>query len=148
MPKKRAGHPDMPKTQTPQDLAVIARGTRYPLAAFLFVQRGLDFTVRRAHGEMEEDAPVDETMQRSRHVNGQTLCFGLRDYALQEYGLLARTVLRHWNIHSCEDFGSIVFAMVESGMMAKTDDDNIDDFYGVFTFGDAFRSAMDLTETR
>ncbi|MEM8739207.1 MAG: Minf_1886 family protein [Planctomycetota bacterium] len=119
-------------------LAEAVNSTRYPLDAFVFVQRGLDFTVRRAHGELEEDYDPDDPDQPSRHVTGQMLCEGLRDFALQQYGLLAGTVLRRWRITECEDFGHIVFAMVQSGMMHKTEDDTLDDFHNVFSFREAF----------
>lgn len=36
------------------------------------------------------------------------------------------------------DFGKIVFAMVESGIMHKTPEDNIEDFRDVFDFDEAF----------
>ena len=129
----------------PEDLAVVARRTRYPLAAFVFVQRGLDFTVRRAHGEVDESLP--EHLQPNRHITGRQLCFGLRDLAVQEYGLLAKAVLRRWNIHRSEDFGRIVFAMVDGGLMRKTDDDTIDDFSGVLNFNDAFTPDLFIVET-
>ncbi len=129
-----------------QDLASVASATRYPLAAFLFIQRGLDFTVRREHGDLDEEATPEQAMHKSRHISGAMLCYGLRDYALQEYGMLARTVLKRWNIHSCEDFGAIVFTMVEAGLMAKTDEDSIGDFFGVFSFGEAFGAAISLGE--
>lgn len=112
--------------------------THYPLDAFEFVQRGLDFTVRRAHGDLQDEYDPQDPDQPSRHVSGRMLCEGLRDYALQQYGLLAATVLRRWRVTRCEDFGRIVFAMVESGMMHKTDDDSIADFQNLFTFKEAF----------
>ncbi len=121
----------------PQKLTTIAKETNYPPDAFLFVQRGLDYTVRRAHGEMDEDQE-----HSSRHVSGEQLCLGLRDLALDEYGLLARTVLKRWNIHSCADFGRIVFAMVDAKMMQKTDDDTIADFEEVYDFAEAFTPAL------
>ena len=122
-------------------LADAVNSTRYPLDAFVFVQRGLDFTVRREHGELTEDYAPAAPDQPSRHISGRVLCEGLRDYAIQQYGLLAGTVLRRWRITRCEDFGHIVFAMVESGMMHKTEDDSIADFENVFSFRDAFGNA-------
>ncbi|MEO1235638.1 MAG: Minf_1886 family protein [Planctomycetota bacterium] len=119
-------------------LAEAVQSTRFPVDAFVFVQRGLDFTVRRTHGELDDDYDPRDPDQPSRHVSGKMLCEGLRDFALQQYGLLAGTVLRRWHVTRCEDFGQIVFAMVESGMMHKTDDDSIDDFRDVFSFRDAF----------
>ncbi len=132
------------------DLNAVACKTRYPLDGFIFVQRGLDFTVRRTHGQDQaaaesSAAEADAEESESRHVTGQQLCQGLRDFAVDQYGLLARSVLRRWNITSCEDFGHIVFAMVESGLMRKTDGDRIEDFQNVFDFADAFAPSLSLT---
>ncbi|MCC6580853.1 MAG: hypothetical protein IT440_10460 [Phycisphaeraceae bacterium] len=124
------------------DLWSIASKTRYHVGAFIFVQRGLDYTVRRIHGEPSGKANEEENA--SRHVSGQQLCQGLRDFAIEQYGLLARTVLRRWHIYRCEDFGHIVFAMIDAGMMRKTDQDNLDDFHGVFDFADAFSNELQL----
>jgi uncharacterized repeat protein (TIGR04138 family) len=108
----------------------------YPIDAYLFVQQGLTQTVRRAHGEAE----AEESSDASRHVTGQQLCQGLRDFALERWGLLARTVLSRWNITSTMDFGRIVFALIDHGFMRKTDEDSIDDFRNVFDFKTAFES--------
>lgn len=113
----------------------LARSSGYPVGAFVFVQRGLEYTVQRTHGPIDED---DEPAVGTRHVSGRQLCEGLRDFAIEEYGLLARTVLRRWRIRSCKDFGHIVFAMIEAGMMHKTDNDSLEDFAGVFDFEQAF----------
>jgi uncharacterized repeat protein (TIGR04138 family) len=144
-----------------KDLITVARETKYPLDAFHFVQRGLDFTVRRVHGEPPaaagspgtsggaakvEKSEKAEVETGSRHVTGQTLCYGLRDFAIQEYGLLARTVLRRWHINACEDFGRIVFAMVDAKLMNKTDEDSIRDFVGVYDFNEAFAPSVQLSE--
>ena len=99
----------------------------YPAEAYQFVQEGLGHTVRDIH-ENVTDAKA------SRHVSGQQLCQGLRDLALSQWGLLARTVLERWNITSSLDFGRIVFALIEVGQMQKTDDDTLDDFRNVFDF--------------
>ncbi len=120
------------------ELAQAVKSTRYPLDAFIFVQRGLDFTVRREHGEPADDYDPSDPDQPSRHVTGQQLCLGLRDFAIQQYGLLAGTVLRRWRVTRCEDFGYIVFAMVDAGMMHKTDVDTIEDFTNAFSFREAF----------
>ena len=112
----------------------------YPPHAFAFVQEGLRHTVdrlseARARGD---DGVGAAEVEGGRHVNGQELCIGLRDYAVSQYGLLARTVLEQWNIRRTEDFGRIVFLMVEAGLLRKTDDDSIEDFTGVFDFDEVF----------
>ena len=113
---------------------IIASVGLYPAEAYEFVQQGLSYTVHRTHADGK---PVSAT----KHVSGQQLCEGLREYALAQWGLLARSVLRRWNITSTLDFGQIVFAMIEAGQMQKTDEDNIEDFRNVFDFRTAFGSS-------
>ncbi len=105
----------------------------YPQEAFLFVQQGLTYTVEKIHaGVTDPDA--------SHHVGGRELCHGLRELALQQWGLLARTVLARWNITTTMDFGRIVFAMVQHDLLQKTDEDNPEDFRGVYDFRSAFET--------
>ena len=86
---------------------VVEELSLYPVEAFDFVQQGLAYTVNKLHGEK-----VDPSV--NRHVSGQQLCEGLRDYALLQWGMLAETVLRRWNITTTFDFGKIVFALLLS----------------------------------
>lgn len=113
----------------------------YPQGAFEFVRQGLEHTAQMVHGE--EPTVVGPHAghggdDSSRHVNGQQLCLGLKDYAIRRYGRLARLVLSRWSIRRTDDFGRIVFAMIEAGLMRKTDSDSIDDFCGVYEFDEAF----------
>lgn len=133
------------------ELVKVANMTPYPVDAFLFVRRGLDFTVQRIHGEMEAselDDILTPSEEMSRHVSGEQLCWGLRDYAVEQYGLLAKTLLKRWHIRESADFGRIVFAMVDNHLMLKTDDDTISDFTNVFDFDDVFsKEAIELNAT-
>ncbi|MDX2017186.1 MAG: hypothetical protein SFY95_06030 [Planctomycetota bacterium] len=104
----------------------------YPTEAYLFVRDGLAHTMKMVYGSEEP------TGDESRHVSGQQLCLGLKDYAQARYGLLARTVLDKWHIRKTDDFGKIVFAMIDAGLMRRTEDDSLEDFRGVFDFGEAF----------
>ena len=109
----------------------------YPREAFDFVRHGLNYTVQHLHGDnTDPDA--------SRHVSGSQLCEGLRDYALKQWGLLARTVLRRWSIRRTDDFGKIVFTLVENGHMSKTEDDRQEDFHNVFDFATAFDAGYQI----
>jgi uncharacterized repeat protein (TIGR04138 family) len=107
----------------------------YPAEAYEFVQQGLAHTVRKIHGN-----GAQEEQRICRHVSGQDLCEGIREFALARWGLLARTVLSRWNIRRTLDFGKIVFAMVESGYMQATDEDTLDDFRDVYDFKTAFET--------
>jgi len=108
----------------------------YAPEAYVFLRDGLAHTVAMVHGEDAVNEPPAE--DESRHVSGQQLCMGLRDYAIQRYGLLAKPVLTRWGITRTEDFGNIVFALVDAQLMRKTDEDTIEDFRGVFDFDEAF----------
>jgi uncharacterized repeat protein (TIGR04138 family) len=106
----------------------------YPIEAYEFVQRGLAYTVCQVHG-------LSGVSTKPRHVTGQQLCHGLRQYALEQWGMLARLVLRRWNITSTVDFGRIVFSLVEHRVMATTQEDRIEDFRGLYDFHTALESA-------
>ena len=109
---------------------ILARDERYAREAYLFVREALDHTQK-----MIGRPPRNEI----RHVSGGQLLEGARDYALNHFGPMALTVLEEWGIRSCEDVGEIVFNMVESAMLAKTEQDTIADFESGYDFDDAFR---------
>lgn len=107
----------------------------FPPEAFQFVRDGLAHTVRIMYGDA---GMAGEIEGESRHVTGQQLCLGLRDYAITQYGSLARVVLERWGVRRTDDFGRIVFAMIEAGLMRKTEEDRLDDFRAVYEFDEAF----------
>lgn len=77
-------------------------------------------------------------LKKARHITGQELLEGIREYALEQYGPLTRTVLNYWGIKETLDFGKIVFALVEVGMLRKQPEDKLDDFKDVYDFKTAF----------
>ena len=105
----------------------------YPPEAFEFVREGLEYTVHAIHGP-----PSDLSDGEDRHVNGRQLSLGLRDHAIRRFGLMTHSVLSYWNIHRSDDFGRIVYAMIEQNLLSRTDRDRQEDFCGVFDFEDAF----------
>jgi len=116
---------------------------RYHRNAYHFVFSALQFTQEKlnrtsSHVLHEEDA----------HINGAELCDGLRELALQKFGLLTRTVLRSWGVTSTDDIGRIVFELIERGEMRKTDHDALDDFFEVYDFEDAFDRGYSVDVTR
>ena len=104
--------------------AILARDSRYEADAYAFVRAGLDFTVRR--------------LEKQRHVSGQELLSGIREFALSEFGPMAKTILNCWGIRRTEDVGEIVFNMVESGLLGKTDEDRREDFANGYDFDEVF----------
>jgi len=109
---------------------ITAKDERYTREAYVFVREALDHTQKTVAKPSKDDGP--------RHVTGQELLGGIRDFALQQYGPMTLTVLNEWGIRACEDFGEIVFNMVENSLLAKTDKDSRDDFKGGYDFEQAF----------
>jgi uncharacterized repeat protein (TIGR04138 family) len=109
---------------------VLAKDRRYHRDAYLFVREALDYT---------QKSVARETRGQLRHVTGQQLLAGIRDYALGEFGPMTITVLQEWGIRRCEDFGEIVFNMVEANWLAKTEKDSRADFQDGYDFEAAFR---------
>lgn len=72
------------------------------------------------------------------HISGRELLEGIRAFALNQFGLLTVPVFRQWGIRSTDDFGRIVFELVERGEMRKTERDQISDFSDVYDFQEAF----------
>lgn len=110
---------------------IVAKDPRYTREAYLFVREALDHTQKMIGKAPKDDLP--------RHVSGQQLLEGSRDFALQQYGPMAATVLNEFGIRRCEDFGELVFNMVENSLLAKTDKDSREDFKGGYDFEEAFR---------
>lgn len=105
---------------------------RYDRAAYTFIRQGLDYTVKEIR---KKDA---QKSQRSRHVTGPELLEGLRQFALDQYGPMAKIVLNSWGIKRCEDFGELVFNLIEYNVFSKTENDKREDFAATYTFDDAF----------
>lgn len=103
---------------------IIEKDTRYPLEAYLFVLEALYFTRKK--------------FKKERHVTGQELCEGIKEFALSRYGPMTKTVFEHWGIKNTTDFGNIVFNMVNEKVLSKTEEDSIDDFKDVYDFDDVF----------
>ncbi len=107
-----------------------SKDPRYAKDGYLFVREALDYT-QKLIGKNNRG--------RIRHVCGQELLGGIRDFALAQFGPMAMMVFEEWGIHCCEDFGEMVFNMVEIGLLAKTEKDSRADFQGGYDFYDALR---------
>jgi len=106
--------------------------SRFDRKAYTFIRQGLDHTVK---GYKKNDAAKPHL---SHHVSGPELLEGLRTYALDQYGPLTKTVLNSWGVKRCQDFGDIVFNLIEYNVFSKTENDRREDFADIYTFDDAF----------
>ena len=109
---------------------ILAKDPRYDREAYRFVREALDYTQQKSD---------DSASEGIRHVSGQELLNGIRDYALSSFGPMAFNVFEEWGVRQCEDFGEIVFNMVEGGMLSKTSKDSRDDFKEGYDFAKTFR---------
>ncbi len=103
---------------------LLNKDSRYKVEAYEFIMQALHFTQKK--------------LNRKGHITGKELSEGIKEYALDKFGPMARTVFEHWGITKTEDFGEIVFNMVENNLIAKTEKDSKEDFRGVYDFKEAF----------
>ena len=116
---------------------ILKRDTRYQRDAYMFVHDALDHTRKLLNRESRGGA---RPAKRDRkHVTPQELLRGIQELALETYGPMTITVLTEWGIHSCKDFGEIVFTLVEHNVYAKTETDSRADFEKGFDFEEVFR---------
>ncbi len=100
---------------------VLAKDPRFAAEAYVFVFEALPVAQRLAGAE--------------RHVTGRQLLDGIVALAGERYGRMARSVLNSWGVRTTDDFGAIVFNLVDAGLMSKTDDDTIEEFHAVYDLG-------------
>jgi uncharacterized repeat protein (TIGR04138 family) len=109
---------------------LVRRDPRYAYEAYEFVFAALAHTQKMLG--REPPSRVTEGAEVDHHVSGRQLLDGVRDLALQEFGLMARTVFHMWGIDRTADFGEIVFNLVEANLMSKTSEDSRLDFHDVY----------------
>ena len=102
--------------------------TRYHRDAFFFLREALDHTVKTRKRQLGEGG----------HVSGAQLCEGARQLAIKHFGPMVPTVFAHWGLAKTEDFGEMVWQMIDLGVFGKTDNDSRADFKDVFDFKSAF----------
>jgi uncharacterized repeat protein (TIGR04138 family) len=113
---------------------VVRRDPRYAYEAYEFLYAALAHTQKMLDLPQSGDAGSEQQVQ---HVSGRQLLEGVRDLALKEFGLMARTVFRMWGVNRTDDFGEIVFNLVEAQLMSKTDQDTRADFHDVYDLDQA-----------
>jgi uncharacterized repeat protein (TIGR04138 family) len=102
------------------------RDGKYHERAYVFVLAALEFAQTK--------------LPARRHLTGVELTWACRDFALEQFGMLANSVLTHWGIHTTEDFGQIVFMLIEVGLLASQPTDRLEDFERVYDFAEVFKA--------
>ena len=107
---------------------VVNKDCRYSMQSYQFIFEALDYTA--SHLGKKYNSSIEE----ERHVTGQELSEGIKQFAREKFGYVTRIVLEQWGITKSGDFGEIVFNLVDSGLMGKTETDTLDDFKGLYDF--------------
>jgi uncharacterized repeat protein (TIGR04138 family) len=119
-------------------LEVVQRDPRFAYEAYEFLFHALRHSQKMLGREPPESSEEDTSPGNAHHhISGRELLQGVRDLALREFGLMAATVFRQWGIRRTDDFGEMVFNLVEAGLMSKTDEDSRADFHAVFDLDQA-----------
>lgn len=161
----------MPESRHPV-LDLLKNDPRYTLEAYHFVRDALSYAQDVL--EMGSDSAAEETEElptpepatqakkqsskaaakggkgsekprAERHLTGQELCHAIRQYALDQYGMMSRVVLNSWGVHSTSDVGNIVYNLIDIGLMRKSKEDRREDFDDVYDFQEAFENEFQIT---
>lgn len=105
-------------------LKVCTKDSRYHPESYEFVMEALYFTQKK--------------FKKEKHVTGPELLEGIKHVLLQKFGPLARTVLKYWGINQTDDFGNIVYNLVENKILSKNEQDHYESFKNAYDFEEAF----------
>ena len=107
---------------------IIKKDDRYSIHAYQFIFEALDFTASNLGKK------YNSLKEEERHVTGQELSEGIRQYALKKFGYMTKEIFEQWGITKSKDFGEIVFNLVKSELMGKTESDSVKDFDNLYDF--------------
>lgn len=125
---------------------LLEQDQRYHIEAYQFVREALAYAQEimkmpggdGAGGEAKVDS--DE-----HHITGQQLCEAIRQYSLEQFGFMAKTVLNSWGVHRTGDFGEIVYNLIRIKHMKKSASDRREDFDDVYEFAGAFEPVFEVS---
>jgi uncharacterized repeat protein (TIGR04138 family) len=103
---------------------ICGKDPRYSPEAYEFVMEALSFSQRK--------------FRRAKHISGEELLAGIRALLLKKFGPMTMMVLQHWGIKSTDDFGNIVYNLVENKVLAKDSQDQYDSFKNAYDFDEVF----------
>lgn len=93
---------------------------RYAPDSYEFVSDAVTYTVKKLNRGKK---PRGE-----RHVNGRELVRGVAEYAVEQFGPLAKSVLSDWGLASGGAVGNVVYNLIGESLLYASDDDRLDDF--------------------
>ncbi len=103
---------------------ICSKDNRYHPEAYEFVMEALSYTQKK--------------YKKSKHVSGKELLEGIKALLLQKFGPMALTLLKHWGIKITDDFGNIVFNLVDYKILSKDTEDHYESFKNAYDFDEVF----------
>lgn len=111
-------------------LQIRRRDRRFARNAYFFLLDALDYTMTH----LGRDKKTGE----ERHVGGRELLVGIRELAAREFGPMAPVVFQQWGVDVTEDFGEIVFNLIDAGLLSRRPEDSRVDFVDGYDFERVF----------
>lgn len=125
---------ESPWTHTPSFDEIVELLTRYnakfKAEAYHFVRAGLQHSCATRK-------PADQTAEPF-HVSAHELLEDLASRAREQFGVRARATLASWGVTCCDDFGTILYDLLQVGLFSASDRDKRTDFYPGYDFATKF----------
>jgi uncharacterized repeat protein (TIGR04138 family) len=101
--------------------------SRYSPEAYEFVMEALAFSQKK--------------FKKAKHISGEELLAGIRALLLKKFGPMTVTLLKAWGIKKTDDFGNIVYNLVQNKVLAKDTEDQYESFKNAYDFDEVFNKA-------
>ncbi len=120
-------------------LKLLKKDRRFTLETYRFINEALEYAQELGMGKAaateNPDGAASSPRKVANHVTGQELSRAAKDWAVLQYGFMAKTVLAKLGLRKTRDFGDAVYNMIDVGLMSKTPEDSVEDFDDVFDLG-------------
>jgi len=122
-------------------LELLRTDSRYAYEAYEFVCDAVTYAQERlGRIPVDEDEP-----EADYHVSGEELTRAACELAVEEFGMMAAVVFKQWGIRTTGDFGKIVFNLIQSDRLSKSDRDELEDFHDLFDLDKALSEGFAIT---
>ena len=119
-------------------LELVRDDPRFAYEAYEFVCEAVQFTQDRLGRRRHADPTAD------RHVTGHELLKGACDLAVRQFGMMAPVVFKMWGVRTTDDLGEIVFKLIKTEKLSKSESDDPDEFHDAFDLEKALTVGFDL----
>ena len=112
--------------------------SKYPLEAYDFAFEAFRFAANR-HESQTDTGGEERPNSRSPE---ESLCRTFCDYAISKYGIRAQETLAGWSISKTDDFGCVMLALVEVGLVQFEGSGELGNFDGLFDLDAVFEESQ------